>query len=105
MVPGQGRAYRIGALVRYDDAQGCTARGTATRTADRLDIELDAGGCRFTARFEGDRVAFPAELPAGCDRRCTGRASLGALTAERLSDGTAEALAQQDAGGRPLCAG
>lgn len=97
--------YRIGMLVRYDEAQGCTARGTAERTGDRLDVELGggAGECRFAARFEGDRIVLPADLPPACDRVCTGRASLAALAVERLSDGAAEAAAQRDAGGHPLC--
>ncbi|WP_174298817.1 hypothetical protein, partial [Sphingomonas bacterium] len=100
-----GAGYRIGVLVRYDEAHGCTARGTAARTGDRLDVDLGQGegDCRFVARFEGDRIVFPADLPPGCDRRCTGRASLGALAVERLGDGIAEASAQRDRSGRSLC--
>ncbi len=103
VVPGAARAYRIGALVRFDDGQGCITRGTATRSGDRLDMILDGEPCRFAARFEGDRIVLPAELPAGCDRRCTGRASLAALDVERLSDGTAEAAAQVDGKDNQLC--
>ncbi|MGI4730832.1 MAG: hypothetical protein ACRYFW_03660, partial [Janthinobacterium lividum] len=105
VVPGESGAYRVGVLVSFDDAPGCTARGSATRVGDRLDVALgEAGSCRFTARFEGDRIVFPAQLPDGCDRRCTGRASLAALAVDRLSDGVAEAGAQRDGAGRPLCA-
>ena len=103
LVPEGPGAYRIGILVRFDDGQGCTARGSATRSGDRLDVSLDGEPCRFTARFEGDRTVLPAELPMECDRRCTGRASLAALDVERLSDGTAEAAAQMDGAGHPLC--
>ncbi|WP_375380897.1 hypothetical protein [uncultured Sphingomonas sp.] len=109
VVPGGAGAYRIGVLVRFEDGQGCTARGTATRSGDRLDMSLDMNldgePCRVAARFEGDRIVLPAELPPGCDRRCTGRASLAALDVERLSDGTAEATAQVDGKGNPLCGG
>ena len=103
VVPGGADAYRIGVLVRFDDGQGCTARGTAVRSGDRSDMSLDGEPCRVTARFERDRIVLPAELPAGCDRRCTGRASLAALDVERLSDGTAEAAAQVDGKGDPPC--
>ncbi len=101
LVPADAGAYRVGALVSYDGGQGCAARGTATRSGDRLDLTL--AECRFTARFEGDRVSFPAELPAACDNACTGRATLVALSVERLSDSLAEASALRDQHGRALC--
>ena len=109
LVPRNGQdkraVYGVGLLVRYDDGQGCTARGNAVRSGERLDLDLDGDPCRFTARFEGDRIVLPAELPASCDRRCTGRASLAALDVERLSDGIAEAMAQVDGSGHALCNG
>ena len=101
LVPTGAGAYRVGALISYDGGQGCAASGTATRVGDRLDLTL--GDCRFAARFEGDRVSFPAELPSACDATCTGRATLAALSAERLSDSPAEAAALRDPKGRALC--
>ena len=94
-------AYRAGALISYDGGQGCAASGTATRSGDRLNVAF--GHCRFAARFEGDRVSFPAELPASCAAVCTGRATLAALSAERLSNSPAEASALRDPHGRALC--
>lgn len=102
VVPGGAGAYRVGALISYDGAQACAAIGTATRTSDRLDVRF--GECRFAARFEGDRVSFPAELPAACAALCTGHATMAALDVERLSDSPAEAAALRDPKGTALCA-
>lgn len=101
LVPDGAGAYRAGALVSYEGGQGCAASGMATRNGDRLDVTL--GECRFSARFEGDRVSFPSELPAACQTACTGRATLAALAVERLSDSASEAAALHDAHGRALC--
>jgi hypothetical protein len=103
IVPKAGGVYVIGASVDYGDGQGCVARGTATGV-ETLKVDL-GGDCRMTARFEGARLTFPAGVPAGCARACTGRASLAALNAERLSTAPSEALALRDAADRPLCAG
>ena len=102
VVPGGAGAYRVGALVSYDGGLGCAASGTATRTGDRLAVRF--GECRFAARFEGDRVSFPAELPATCASLCTGHATLAALDVDRLSDSPAEAMALRDPNGQALCA-
>lgn len=92
---------RVGALVRFDDGQGCVARGSATRDGDRLRVSF--GACRFDARFDGDRVVFPAALPPSCNASCTGRATLTALAVDRLSQSVAEAAALTDPHGAPLC--
>ena len=101
LAPDGAGTYRVGALVSYEGGQGCAASGTATRNGDRLEVAL--ADCRFAARFEGDRVSFPAELPSACDAACTGRATLAALAVERLSDSPAEAAALRDGKGRALC--
>ncbi len=101
LVPTGAGAYRAGALISYDGGQGCAASGTATRNSDRLDVAF--GECRFAARFEGDRVSFPAELPPACADACTGRATLAALNVGRLSDSASEAAALRDPHDRALC--
>ncbi len=93
--------YAIGASVDYGEAQSCTARGTATGRAT-LDVRFQQD-CRFTAKIEGDRITFPALLPAACDTVCIGRASLAALTAERLSRSGTEAASTIGPGGTRLC--
>lgn len=93
---------RIGAMVDYGDDQGCSASGTVSRSGDRLRVAF--GGCRFEARFDGDRIRFPANLPTACEALCRGRASLAALTVDRLSESRSEASALRSAKGKLLCA-
>ncbi len=103
IVPGDGKGDRFGVLIDYGLGQGCAASGTVRRSGDTLDVRLGED-CRLTARFDGTRVVFPTEVPPACDRRCTGRASLAALTVERQSESVSEALSLRTPGGRPLCA-
>lgn len=99
----RGDDARIGLLIDYGQGQGCAASGTIRRSgSDRLDVRL--GDCRVAARFEGERIVFPAEVSAACDRLCTGRATLAAMTVERQSESVAEAQSLRAPGGRPLCA-
>jgi hypothetical protein len=93
--------YTIGAAVDYGEGQGCVARGTAQGRA-KLEVRLSED-CRFTAALDGDRIVFPALLPAGCDRTCRGRASLSTLSAERLSASEAEARSLPAPDGQVLC--
>ncbi len=103
IVPGGSGAMRIGAVVDYGAGQGCAASGTVSRDGDALSVAF--GDCRFDARFDGTRITFPASLPASCDRLCRGRASLSALTVERVSGSVAEARTLRAPNGRPLCQG
>lgn len=92
---------RVGVSVDYGDRQSCIGRGTASgRQALRMDF---GDACTFEASFDGERVSFPATLPRGCDARCTGRATLTAVTASRLSSAEAEARAMRAPDGEPLC--
>ncbi len=103
VVPGQGSAYRIGAVVDYGEGQICAAAGTATRSGARVDILF--GKCRINATFDGDRLVFPAELPSDCDRACVGRASLAALTVDHVSESVSEASTLRSPAGQALCGG
>ena len=98
---GDGDTYRLGASVDYGEEQGCVARGTVS---GRERLRIDFGeGCRFDGQFDGDRVTFAATTPAACERRCTGRATLAAVTALRLSGSLTEARAMRGVDGEPLC--
>ena len=101
VVPGGGDAYRIGVTIDYGEGQGCAAAGTARRRGDRVAVTL--GACRFDARFEGNRIVFPADIPAACDHYCTGRASLAALVVDHLSASLSEAETLRSSGGKLLC--
>lgn len=98
-----GRDYRIGASVDYGDGHHCIARGTA-KGAGKLNVAL-GGGCHFEARLDGGKLTFPPVLPEACEQLCTGRASLSALTAERLSAAASEAASLPAPDGKPLCGG
>lgn len=98
-----GKALRLGASVDYGDGQGCAAAGVAERRGDRLSVRF--GDCRFDAPVAGERILFPAALPAACARLCEGRASLAALAVERISDAQSEAATLRAPRGRLLCAG
>ncbi|WP_085810119.1 hypothetical protein [Sphingomonas sp. TZW2008] len=100
VVPQLG-GYRVGVSVDYGDGQNCIARGTAT---GRETIGVDLGDdCRFDARYDGVRIVFPAAVPAACARRCTGRTTLTALSAERLSGTVAEARSMIGVDSKRLC--
>jgi hypothetical protein len=96
-----GEELRIGALLDYGDGQGCAASGTTERRGETLRVHF--GECRFDARFDGERVAFPAELPDACAALCTGRASLAAFAVDRLSTSVSEAATLRTPAGRTLC--
>ncbi|WP_404370269.1 hypothetical protein AB5I39_01615 [Sphingomonas sp. MMS24-J45] len=100
-------AYRIGIFVDYDEQQNCGGSGTVSHDRETLHVTLgEAGGeCSFDARFEGDRIVFPASLPEACQKICIGRASVAALDVTRLSASVSEASTLRDAKGRLLCSG
>jgi hypothetical protein len=100
VVPAGG-STRIGVSIDYGDGQGCAAKGSVERDGESLAIAF--GECRVQATFDGERIVFPAALPAACDRVCTGRASLSALTVERLSESASEASTLRSARGELLC--
>ena len=98
-------AFRIGIYVDYGDTYYCSGQGEATRAGETLHVELvNAPGCNFDARFEGDRIVLPGRLPDTCQKACSSRASLTGLNVERMSDSPSEAGALRDGRGRMLCA-
>lgn len=100
-------AYRVGVFVDYGDDQSCSASGTGTRAGETVHLTFPGGGddeCSFDARFDGDRLVFPGTLPAACQKSCARRASMAALTVDRVSESVSEASTLRDAKGRLLCA-
>lgn len=101
----EGFGYRIGATLEYGGGISCSASGTVSRVGEMLTIEFgDGGTCSFEARYDGEQIRFPGELPDGCAAFCSGRASFEGLAVPRLSDSIAEAEAMRDARERLLCA-
>ncbi|MGJ3649921.1 hypothetical protein ACLB0R_15805 [Sphingomonas sp. GlSt437] len=105
VIPGR-LDFRIGAYVDYGPGHSCSGSGTATRAGDLVHVRMDgAEGCEFDARYEGDRIVFPPNVPAGCAHLCTGRASLAALDVALLSNSLSEASAMRNGKGKLLCGG
>lgn len=102
VAPGAGGRDRIGVLLDYGEGNGCVAAGRLRRAGDKLDI--DFGECRIQARFDGERISFPASVAQDCERLCRGSATLSALSVARVSDSTAEAATLRAPSGRLLCA-
>ncbi|MHA6723737.1 hypothetical protein [Sphingomonas sp. RS2018] len=98
-----GQGHRIGAFVDYGDGIACSGAGRVTRTGETLAISLGKG-CELTARFDGDRIVFPALAPDACRALCSGRARFDAVEVERLSDSEAEARTMRAARNRLPCA-
>jgi hypothetical protein len=100
-------AYRIGVTIDYDDSERCSGAGVVTRDGETLHVSFDAprssSGCRFDARFEGDRIVFPGRLPGGCQTLCQDRASIAGLALDRLSDSASEAATLRGPRGKLLC--
>jgi hypothetical protein len=106
-IVGEEDGYRIGAFVDYGDKITCSGSGTVTRVGDKLHVSLgkDEDGCSFDAKFDGDKVYFPGNVPDGCSKLCAKRASYAGLETERLSESAAEARAMRDPNGKALCGG
>ncbi len=100
-VVGTEKTARIGVSVDYGEDQSCAGSGTVERAGDA--VKLAFGTCKFDARFDGDRIVFPAEVPEACESLCTGRASLAALTVDRLSESRSEATTLRSTKGKLLC--
>ena len=96
-----GTETRVGVVIDYGEGQTCAASGAVERRGGTLKLRL--GECRFDARFDGERIAFPAELPLACAAVCTGRATLAAVEVERLSGSVSEAATLRSPRGRSLC--
>jgi hypothetical protein len=99
-----GEEFRVGAVVSFDDGPSCEAAGTARQVGATLAVRFGEA-CRFDAMIDDDRITFPVDMPAACERLCTGRASIAGLVADRLSAGVSEAEALRGVHGRTLCTG
>ncbi|MCW3837917.1 hypothetical protein ACFQ1E_18245 [Sphingomonas canadensis] len=100
-----GQGYRMGAFVDYGDGITCSGSGTMTRLGETLHVELGKpeDGCSFDARFDGDKIYFPGNVPDGCAKLCSRRSSYAGLEVTLLSESEAEAGAMRDPSGRMLC--
>ncbi|QIG80613.1 hypothetical protein [Stakelama tenebrarum] len=101
----EGVGYKIGAFVDYGDGITCSASGTVSRVGETMHVELgDKAECGFDARFDGNRIHFPGQVPDGCEALCSGRASFAGFAPALLSESETEAASVRDPKGRLLCA-
>ncbi len=103
-----GQGYRIGAFVDYGDRITCSGSGTVSRVGETLRIEFGGEGeerCGFDAKFDGEKIYFPGNVPDACQKLCARRASYAGLEVSRMSESVAEASAMRDSSGRQLCSG
>ncbi len=101
LVPRGDDTLSAGASVDYGAGQRCVVRGVA-RAGTAVTTEWGSG-CTVELRYDRDALVFPAVLSAGCEQRCSGRASFAGLRLERLSDSLAEASRTRGADGGLLC--
>lgn len=102
----RGNGYRIGAYAEFGEALNCSGKGTLARSGSTLSIKLESKSgqdCAFDAKFDGERIVFPVNLPDACRALCGPRASFGATEVERLSESAAEAAAMRTPAGARLC--
>ncbi len=104
-IVGDESGYRIGAFVDYGDRITCSGSGKVTRVGERLHVQLgkEEDDCSFDARFDGEKLFFPGNVPDGCQKLCAKRASYAGLEVTLLSESAAEARALRDPQGRSLC--
>lgn len=103
-----GQGYKVGAFVDYGDRITCSGTGTVSRAGETLRIELGPEGeerCGFDAKFDGEKIYFPGNVPDACQKLCARRASYAGLEVTRMSESVAEATAMRDSSGRALCGG
>lgn len=100
-----GGGYRVGLYVDYGDGISCSASGSVSTRGEGLRAVLgDDGDCTIDADYDGERIAFPGQVPDGCRRHCRSRASVAGFAVERLSGSQAEAAAMRGRSGVLLCA-
>ncbi|MFN3817890.1 hypothetical protein [Blastomonas sp.] len=106
------KGYAVGVAVSFGGASQCEAQGTATLSGEQATISLDrsgkgsaVSGCRFSARFDGNGLALPGSLPAGCLAACSGRASLAGASFSLIEPGDDAAAAARGRSLDRLCSG
>lgn len=106
------RGYAVGVLVTFGGSSQCEAQGRASLSGEKARISLNRSGkgrpvegCSFTARFDGNGLALPGSLPAGCLAVCSDRASLAGASFALVEPGDDAAGMARGRSIDPLCAG
>lgn len=103
MIESAGRA-RFGLVARLPGGESCSGSGTATRSGSALRLVMEGDeACTIDARIDGTRVAFPAQLPAGCSYYCSRGGRLAGAAFDKTGGTEADARRAEDLVGDPLC--
>lgn len=106
------KGYKVGLLVSFGASTQCEGTGSAMLAGETAEISLSRngegdtiGGCRFSARFDGNALALPGSVPAACSALCTHRASLAGASFALVEPGNAAAAGASGRSLKRLCAG
>lgn len=104
--------YKVGALVTFGSSSQCEAQGTAALQGEQVRIDFTRNGegdpmsgCSFTARFDGNAVAVPGNLPGGCASACSDRGSFAGAGFALVEPGDQAARQARGRGVARLCGG
>ncbi|OYY68721.1 MAG: hypothetical protein B7Y44_08485 [Sphingomonadales bacterium 28-55-16] len=85
-------SFNIGFLSISGADSKCEGTGTATVDGESVEIALKGqGDCKFTARYDGFELRFPAVIDSVCARYCSDRASFSATHYFMIAPGNAAA--------------
>lgn len=104
--------YSVGVLVTFGGSSQCEAQGRAALSGERAQINLTRSGtgepvqgCSFVARFDGNGLAMPGSMPAGCEAVCSDRASLAGASFALVEPGDDAARLARGREIKALCGG
>jgi hypothetical protein len=84
--------FAIGFLSTIGSESKCEGIGTAKLNGENVEISLSGqGSCKFTARYDGFELRFPAVLDSGCAQYCTDRVSFSGTQYFMIETGNAAA--------------
>lgn len=93
-VERSGNNFAIGFLSTSGPESKCEGIGTAKVNGENVEISLNGQGpCKFTARYDGFELRFPAMLDSGCAQYCTNGVSFSGTPYFMIKAGSAAARA------------
>ena len=99
-----GDDHRFGLIASFGTTLTCEGRGSAVHDGETLALDFDGADCSFTARYDGQSVAMPGTVPAGCSALCGPRASMSGVSIARTGWEVADAnRLRSRRSGAPMC--
>ena len=96
---------RFGLVLRGSGEGACSGAGAAVRRGESVTLTMEGDEpCAIEARLAGGRLAFPAELPAGCAYYCGSAATMAGAEFAKVGGTAQDAMRARDLVGDPLCA-